>query len=88
MGLGRESLEHHAAVGRAGLWFPSLSGAAGTQPLGTPGITDESFAAYGTNDSAFSPLGTETHSYMRLKPFSEVWGGFARWRDLLRAPVP
>jgi hypothetical protein len=71
-------------------WFPALSEAAGTRPLGMPGVHDEDFGEYGRDDSAFDPTAAAqvlSHGYMVGRSFPDVWGGYVRLRDVMK-PQP
>jgi hypothetical protein len=56
-------------------WFPSVSGPAGSRPVG--GLANEDMRSYG-GDGGFS-----SHTYMGAAPFSTVWGAYAAYRAFL-----
>lgn len=62
-------------------WFPARSRAAGTAEVG--GTLNEDFSRFGSADPGLDPVeaivGSMTHGYMTMKPFSATWEAYRRF---------
>jgi hypothetical protein len=74
--------EPDQAVGRTGVLVPGRFAAgrtSGSGPLGATGIEDRSFTSFGGAEPS-----SRTHTFMRSRPFSVVWGAFEQLKTVLR----